>query len=64
MANKNYIKKFEKLSISKKVIVVFIALLTLVIITKLALHTKINLNTIELINKQSIHIPESIFHEN
>lgn len=51
MANKNYIKKFEKLNISKKVIVVFIALLTLVIITKLALQTKINLNTIELINK-------------
>ena len=51
MANKNYIKKFEKLSISKKFIVVFIALLTLVIITKLALHTKINLNTIKLINK-------------
>ena len=51
MANKNYIKKFEKLSISKKFIVVFIALLTLVIITNLALHTKINLNTIKLINK-------------
>ena len=51
MANKNYIKKFEKLSISKKVIVVFIALLTLFIVAKLALYTKINLNTVELINK-------------
>lgn len=51
MANKNYIKKFEKLSISKKFIVVFIVLLTLFIVAKLALYTKINLNTVELINK-------------
>ena len=50
MSNESYINKFEKLSLSKKVIVVFIILLSLFIITKLALHTKINLNTIELIN--------------
>jgi hypothetical protein len=46
MLNKN----FEKLSLQKKAFVVFIVIISLVIIAKLALDTKINLNTIKFIN--------------
>ena len=41
---------FNRLSIIKKVIVVFILLIALIIVSKLALLLKFNLNTIELIN--------------
>ena len=41
---------FNGLSIVKKVIVVFLLLITLIIVSKLALLSKVNLNTIELIN--------------
>ena len=41
---------FNRLSIIKKVIVVFILLIALIIVSKLAIKLKVNLNTIELIN--------------
>ena len=41
---------FNGLSIVKKVIVVFLLLITLIIVSKLALLSKVNLNTIEIIN--------------
>lgn len=41
---------FNSLSIIKRVVVVFLLLIALVLVTKLALMSKINLNTIELIN--------------
>ena len=41
---------FNGLSIVKKVIVVFLLLITLIIVSKLALLSKVNLNTIELID--------------
>ena len=41
---------FNGLSIIKKVIVVFLLLLALILVSKLALLSKVNLNTIELID--------------
>jgi hypothetical protein len=41
---------FNGLSIIKKVIVVFLLLIALILVSKLALLSKVNLNTIELIN--------------
>lgn len=41
---------FNGLSIVKKVVVVFLLLIALIIVSKLALLSKVNLNTIELID--------------
>ena len=41
---------FNGLSIVKKVVVVFLLLIALTIVSKLALLSKVNLNTIELID--------------
>ena len=41
---------FNRLSIIKKVIVVFLLLIALILVSKLALLSKVNLNTIEFIN--------------
>lgn len=41
---------FNRLSIIKKIIVVFLLLIALILISKLAFLSKVNLNTIELIN--------------
>ena len=41
---------FNGLSIVKKVIVVFLMLVALILVSKLALLSKVNLNTIELID--------------
>ena len=41
---------FNGLSIIKKVVVVFLLLIALIIVSKLALLSKVNLNTIEIIN--------------
>ena len=41
---------FNGLSIVKKVIVVFLLLITLIIVSNLALLSKVNLNNIELID--------------
>ena len=41
---------FNGLSNTKKVIVVFLLLIVLIIVSNLALLSKVNLNTIELIN--------------
>jgi hypothetical protein len=40
---------FNGLSIIKKVVVVFLLLIALILVSKLALLSKVNLNTIELI---------------
>ena len=40
---------FNGLSIIKKIVVVFLLLIALIIVSKLALLSKVNLNTIELI---------------
>lgn len=40
---------FNRLSIIKKIIVVFLLLIALILISKLAFLSKVNLNTIELI---------------
>jgi hypothetical protein len=41
---------FNGLSIIKKVVVVFLLLIALIIVSKLALLSKVNLNTIKLID--------------
>ena len=41
---------FNGLSIIKKIVVVFLLLIALIIVSKLALMSKVNLNTIELID--------------
>ena len=41
---------FNGLSIIKKVVVVFLLLIALIIVSNLALMSKVNLNTIELID--------------
>lgn len=41
---------FNGLSIIKKIVVVFLLLIALIIVSKLALLSKVNLNTIELID--------------
>jgi len=41
---------FNGLSIVNKVVVVFLLLIALIIVSKLALMSKVNLNTIELID--------------
>ena len=41
---------FNSLSIIKRVVVIFLLLMALILVSKLALMSKINLNTIKLIN--------------
>ena len=43
-------ERFNGLSIIKKIVVVFLLLIALIIVSKLALLSKVNLNTIELID--------------
>ena len=47
---KTYMEWFNSLSIIKKLIVVFLLLTGLILLIKLALLSRINLNTIEFIN--------------
>ena len=49
-SEKSYLDSYKELSFFKKIIVLVIILFLLVLISNLALITKINLNTIEFIN--------------